>query len=67
MNKGGSALLNNLEAQMKEIREIIVKEKGENYYSDMLKRLEENQQKVFMDGYVYAIRVLENGLLNSDK
>lgn len=67
MNKGGSALLNNLEAQMKEIREIIVKEKGENYYSDMLKRLEENQQKMFMDGYVYAIRVLENGLLNSDK
>lgn len=52
---------------IEEIKRIIVKEKGEFYFDRMLERIEESKRLAFLDGYLYAIHILESGLVDSTK
>lgn len=40
---------------------------GKEYAEDMEKIIEEVQQKAFMEGYIYAIRVLQDGMPKKKK
>ena len=53
--------------QMEELKKFITKEKGEDYLRYLSEREEKSQRMAFLDGYMYAIRILEEGLVNIDK
>lgn len=46
-----------------EIKTIVVKEKGKYFWEEFIKEIEQNQRKNFIDGYKYAIRILEDTLI----
>ena len=48
---------------VEEIKNIVIKEKGTIFWEKFIKGLEQNQRDNFVDGYKYAIRVLEDGLM----
>lgn len=46
-----------------EIKKLIIREKGNAFWERFLRQMEEHQRQVFLDGYRYAIKVLEEGLV----
>lgn len=48
---------------IEEIKEIIIREKGDFFWKELMDKIEQNQRKNFMDGYKYAIHILEDGLV----
>ncbi len=52
--------------KIEEIEKIIIKEKGRSFWEDFVRKIEKNQRENFIDGYKYAIRILEDGLTRED-
>ncbi|MCI7814348.1 MAG: hypothetical protein SO016_09510 [Lachnospiraceae bacterium] len=52
---------------MEEVKKIILRERGEHFLHEFLEETEAKQKMAFLDGYKYAIRVLEDGLTESEK
>ncbi|MEZ3487889.1 MAG: hypothetical protein K1W22_15245 [Lachnospiraceae bacterium] len=48
---------------IEEIRKIVIQEKGKEFWEAFIGKVEQNQRENFMDGYKYAIRTLEDGLI----
>lgn len=48
---------------VEEIKKIVIKEKGNIFWEKFINGLEQSQRDNFVDGYKYAIRVLEDGLM----
>lgn len=48
---------------IEEIKKIVVEEKGNIFWEEFVKGIEESQRENFMNGYKYAIRILEDGLV----
>lgn len=46
-----------------EIKKLIIREKGNVFWERFSRQMEEHQRQVFLDGYRYAIKVLEEGLV----
>lgn len=63
VRKGEAVMLENNNEWMEEIKKTITKEKGTVYCEKLIKKIEENERLAFLDGYLYAIRVLESGLV----
>ncbi len=63
VRKGEAVMLENNNEWMEEIKKIITKEKGTVYCEKLIEKIEENERLAFLDGYLYAIRVLESGLV----
>lgn len=49
---------------IEEMRKIIVREKGDFFWKKMVGVIEESQRENFLEGYKYAISLLEDGLVN---
>lgn len=49
---------------IEEVRSIIIKEKGKKFWEEFIGKVEQSQRENFVDGYKYAIRTLEDGLIN---
>lgn len=48
---------------IEEIENIVIKEKGNIFWEEFMRGLEQSQREHFIDGYKYAIRILEDGLI----
>lgn len=48
---------------VEEMKRIIIKERGERFWQLCNKVIEQNQRENFMEGYRYAIRSLQDGLI----
>lgn len=51
---------------IEEIKTIIIKEKGHIFWEEFIQGIEQSQRKNFMDGYKYAIRILEDTLVSEE-
>jgi hypothetical protein len=45
-----------------EVKTIVIKEKGITFWEEFVKEIEQCQRDNFIDGYKYAIQLLEDGL-----
>ena len=45
-----------------EVKTIVIKEKGITFWEEFVKEIEQCQRDNFIDGYKYAIHLLEDGL-----
>lgn len=45
-----------------EIESLIINKKGKAYWKMLIKYNKQKEQKIFMDGYKYAIQILKDGL-----
>lgn len=52
---------------LKEVNEIIGREKGDAFLKKYINAMEQKQKEGFMEGYKYAIRVLEDGLVKKQE
>ena len=52
---------------IEEMRKIVVREKGDCFWRKMIGAIEESQRKNFLEGYKYAISLLEDGLVKSQR
>lgn len=52
---------------MRELKEIAINEKGEIFWQQVSAVMEMNLQKAFLEGYRYAIRILEDGIVDQEK
>ncbi|MCB6415371.1 hypothetical protein LI221_09905 [Faecalimonas umbilicata] len=57
MNKGEGSI-----PCAEEIKKLVIREKGNVFWEEFVKGIEESQRDNFIDGYKYAIRLLEDGL-----
>ena len=57
MNKGEGSI-----PCAEEIKRLVIREKGDVFWEEFVKRVEKSQSDNFIDGYKYAIRLLEDGL-----
>lgn len=46
--------------RIEEIKTIVIKEKGCIFWEEFIKSIEQSQRDNFIDGYMYAIRILED-------
>ena len=49
----------------KKVNTLISTEKGEDFLKIYLEKMEADKKNAFLDGYRYAIRVLEEGLIDN--
>ena len=55
----------NRDLLQKKVNALICREKGEHFLKLYLEKMEADKKNAFLDGYRYAIRVLEEGLIGS--
>ena len=48
--------------QIQEVKKMILEEKGEQFLEEIIETAEEKQREAFLEGYQYAIQMLEDGL-----
>ena len=48
---------------IEEVRELIIKEKGVTFWDEFIGSMEDCQRDYYVEGYRYAIRILEDGLI----
>lgn len=50
-----------------EIKKIIIKEKGKDFWEEFIRGTEQRQREYFIEGYKYAIQILEDGLIEEKR
>lgn len=45
-----------------EVKQIIIREKGDVFWEEYSKGIENSREENFIEGYKYAIRILKDGL-----
>lgn len=48
---------------IEEIKSLVIKEKGSLFWEEFIKGMEQNQRENFINGYKYAISILEDALI----
>lgn len=49
--------------RIEEVKRLVIKEKGNIFWEEFIKGIEQSQRENFINGYKYAISILEDALI----